>query len=84
MGLQAPARAVVTWPTMEPRGFRSPHTLSRVAVALLALVLVLDLANLAASLLIAPSAVLAILVVRRQTAYQIARARGGAISEVFR
>lgn len=39
--------------------------------------------QLVSSLLIAPSAILAILLVRRQTAYQIARARGGAISEVF-
>ena len=51
MDLQAPARAVVTWPTMEPKGFRSPHTLSRIAIALLALVLVVELANIVSSLM---------------------------------
>jgi len=70
---------------MERSAFQSPRGLGRLAVVLLGVVLAAGLANIGSNVMQLDllAAVLAILVVQRQTENQIARSSGDAVSEVF-
>jgi len=70
---------------MDRGAFQSPRGLGRLAVVLLGVVLAAGLANIGSNVMQLDllAAVLAILVVQRQTENQIARSSGDAVSEVF-